>query len=237
MVELLLQKNAETNPKLPGGHWGYALQAAAYEGHKKIVGMLLDKGADPNAVGGAWDIALTAASWEKHEDLGRLLLKRGANANTKGPRCGTALQAVSAEGNVQIPALLIGQGRAEVNAIAGGPNCNGTALLAAAASRWLEVAKLLLREGAQINLQAGPYGTPLLAAVVIGKRKMAVVMGKRKMAGFLLLEGADVHAQAPNARYKDVNMAVEKPLTTESASDARLLHSSIVAWKAKCPTK
>lgn len=85
---------------------------------------------------------------------------------------------------------------------------------------------MLLSEGAQINLQAGPYGTPLIAAVV---------MGKRKMAEFLLSEGADVHAQAPNARYKDVDMAAEEPLSTETASDARLLRSSIVAWKAKYP--
>ena len=226
VVELLLQKKAKTNSILPGGYWGYALQAAAYEGHKKIVEMLLDKGADPNAVGGAWDTPLTAASWERHEDIVRLLLNRGAKANTQGPRCGTALQAVSVEGNVQIAALLIDQGRAEVNAIAGGPECNGTALIAAAASGWLEVVELLLRKGADINLQAGPYGTPLIAAVV---------MGKRKMAEFLVSKGADVHAQAPNARYKDLDMAAEEPLSTETASDARLLRSSIVAWKAKYP--
>jgi ankyrin repeat domain-containing protein 50 len=61
-----------------GGRYGNALQAASYEGHEKVVELLLDKGADVNAQGGKYDNALQAASHQGHDKVVELLLGGGA---------------------------------------------------------------------------------------------------------------------------------------------------------------
>ena len=43
MVQMLLDKGAKVNAQ--GGDYNNALQAALYEGHEKVVHMLLDNGA------------------------------------------------------------------------------------------------------------------------------------------------------------------------------------------------
>jgi ankyrin repeat protein len=53
--------------------------AASFEGHKKVVEMLLEKGADVNAQGGDYGNALHAASVEGHEKVVEMLLEKGAD--------------------------------------------------------------------------------------------------------------------------------------------------------------
>ena len=50
-----------------GGEYGNALQAASDSGHKEIVQLLLDTGADKIAQGGEYDNALQGAS--DNEDI------------------------------------------------------------------------------------------------------------------------------------------------------------------------
>jgi ankyrin repeat protein len=69
------------------------LQAASFEGHEKVVELLLDRGADVNAQGGYYGNALQAALVRGHEKVVELLLDRGANVNTQGGHYGNALQA------------------------------------------------------------------------------------------------------------------------------------------------
>jgi ankyrin repeat protein len=54
---------------------GNALQSASSEGHKALVEMLLDKGADVNAQGGRSSNALQAASEGGHEAVVKMLSK------------------------------------------------------------------------------------------------------------------------------------------------------------------
>ncbi|KAB5566910.1 P-loop containing nucleoside triphosphate hydrolase protein [Coniochaeta sp. 2T2.1] len=58
--DILAKENFDVNAR--GGYYGTALQAASAEGHKEIVGMLLEKGARINARGGYYDSALQAAT-------------------------------------------------------------------------------------------------------------------------------------------------------------------------------
>jgi ankyrin repeat protein len=52
---------------------------AAQNGHRQVVKMLLDKGADVNAQGEGYGNALQAASSGGHEAVVKMLLNKGAN--------------------------------------------------------------------------------------------------------------------------------------------------------------
>ena len=69
------------------------LQAEANQGNKKIVELLLSKGADINAQGGFYGNALQAAAYRGHEKIVELLLSKGADVNAQGGYYGNALQA------------------------------------------------------------------------------------------------------------------------------------------------
>ena len=64
-----------------GRNYGTTLHAASLGGHKKIVQVLLDKGADVNAQGGVYGNALQAASSEGHGQVVQMLLDKGADVN------------------------------------------------------------------------------------------------------------------------------------------------------------
>ncbi|PKK42316.1 hypothetical protein CI102_12421, partial [Trichoderma harzianum] len=66
-----------------GGYYGNALQAAAQQGHDKIVQMLLDKGANVNAQGGEYGNALEAALFEGHDKTVQMLRDNGARTRSE----------------------------------------------------------------------------------------------------------------------------------------------------------
>ncbi|KAL5051189.1 hypothetical protein BDW71DRAFT_83984 [Aspergillus fruticulosus] len=77
MAEFLLSKGADVN--LQDGYCRNALSAAALVGNAKIVGMLLDRGADINGPGaeGHKSVLQTALSG-RHDGVVALLRRRGA---------------------------------------------------------------------------------------------------------------------------------------------------------------
>jgi hypothetical protein len=81
-----------------GGFLGNALQAASYNGHEKVVQILLDQGANANAQGGHFGNALQAASANGDENVIQLLLDHGVYINSQGGYYGNALQAASLHG-------------------------------------------------------------------------------------------------------------------------------------------
>ncbi|KAL5045868.1 hypothetical protein BDW71DRAFT_72141 [Aspergillus fruticulosus] len=93
-----------------GGVYGNALQAASYQGHDKLVQILLDQGADVNAQGGFYGNAFQAASAGGHEKMVQILLNQGADANAQGGKYGNALQAASARGREKVVQILIEHG-------------------------------------------------------------------------------------------------------------------------------
>jgi ankyrin repeat protein len=84
------------------------LRIAVAEGHKCVVELLLDAGADVSAQGGYYGNALQAASRLGHKEVVRLLLGRGANVNTQSGNYTNALQAASYGGQHEIVSLLLG---------------------------------------------------------------------------------------------------------------------------------
>lgn len=58
-----------------------ALINAAFRGHRKVVAMLLDRGARINDHNNDGNTALMAAAWHNHQDVVQLLLERGAAYN------------------------------------------------------------------------------------------------------------------------------------------------------------
>ncbi|KAJ7443140.1 ankyrin repeat-containing domain protein [Mycena latifolia] len=161
---------------------GTALQAACAEGHKRVVQVLLGKGADVNAQGGDDGTALQAASYFDHEPVVRLLLEKGADVNAQGGTYGTALQAASQYSDEPVVQLLLEKG-ADVNAQGGR---YGTALQAAVVYGHKPVVQFLTERGADVNAPGGPYGTVLEAAAVYGHESIVQL---------LIDKGADVNGQ------------------------------------------
>ena len=169
LVKCMLADNGEGTAaakevNAQGGNYGNALQAAASEGHLKIVGLLLKAGAEVNAQGGRYGNALQAASITGESEIVELLLKAGADVNAQGGPYGNALQAASRAGELEIVELLLKAG-AEVNAQCGRYS---NALQAASATGQLEIVELLLEAGAEVNAQGGYYGNALQAASSTG---------------------------------------------------------------------
>ncbi|SPO07333.1 uncharacterized protein DNG_10027 [Cephalotrichum gorgonifer] len=130
------------------GDYNTALVAASARGHKEIVEMLLEKGADINAQGGGgYGTALIAASARGYKEIVEMLLEKGADINARGGGgYSTALMAASAGGHKEIIEMLLEKG-ADINTQGG--SGYGTALIAASGHK--EIIEILLEKGADIN--------------------------------------------------------------------------------------
>ncbi|KAJ7481648.1 ankyrin repeat-containing domain protein [Mycena latifolia] len=194
MVHLLLKHGADVNAQ--GGYSGTALQAAACKGSVEVVRLLLENGANINAQGGHYNTALQGASSMGHTEVVRVLLEQGAAIYAQGGPYGNALRAASftrkpesienerCQGTALQAASLSGNAEVTVNAKGGHWE---TSLQAASHSGSVEVVRLLLENGADVNnAQGGQTATPL---------QLASVIGNGKMARLLLEHGADVNAQ------------------------------------------
>jgi ankyrin repeat protein len=88
-------------------------KAASVSGHKKVVRILLDTGAEVNAQGGKYGNALQAASLYGYKKLVRILLEARVDVNAQGGEYGNALQAASWHSHKVVQMLL--DAGAEVN--------------------------------------------------------------------------------------------------------------------------
>ncbi|KAJ3886736.1 ankyrin repeat-containing domain protein [Lentinula edodes] len=203
-------ETAKVYINMTGGAYGNPLQAASFSGHKAIVKLLLEKGADVNAQGGEYGNALQAAAYGKNEAIVKLLLENGADVNAQGGEYGNALQAAVLKENEAIVNLLLEKG-ADVN-VQGGEYEN--ALQAAVLKENEAIVNLLLEKGADVNVQGGKYGNALQAAAHLGNEAIVKL---------LLEEGADVNVQG--GKYENAlqaaahlgNEAIVKLLLEEGA--------------------
>lgn len=178
VFEYLFRQGAEVSP-------GFPLAALVSEdGRDELVREVLYSGADLNAywveTTASECTPLQQAAYKGNETLVCLFLQEGANVNSlaRGQYGFTALQAIGLwnpaneeehQRKMRICRLLINQG-ADVNSAPAADM--DTALGAAAMSGDLELAALLLREGAEINATGGNSGTALDQVATRGRLDM-----------------------------------------------------------------
>ncbi len=190
-VELLLDGGADTEIRDNRGNT--PLHRAAAHGEIEIIELLLDRGADINATNDDGETplyeSLTTRQIFLEDGLGvaRLLLERGADPGGRilwqFATPGIIVDGEQDMGDPEIVALLL-----EYGADPTGTNSGGVTLLHTVAS--VEIAKLLVDAGADVNAADNPADwTPLHA--VVGS-------GDRELIELYLDSGADIEAQDLN---------------------------------------
>ena len=132
------------------------LHVAAKNGHKEIVGLLLEKGAEVNARDRFQGTPLHWAVFYGHKEVAELLLVKGAAVNTKERKGWTPLHYAAWKGYKDLAELLIAND-ADVNAQ---QEEGMTPLHEAALSGKKDMAKLLARKGAKSELKDNKGYTP-----------------------------------------------------------------------------
>ena len=130
-------------------------------GNLEHVNALLNTGTSPNATNSKGETALNEALHNNNTDIAKELIKRGADINKKGSFGYTPLMKASIKGNEIMVKDLLRRG-AEVNA---SKNSGTTALaLVSQYSDRLNILKLLIAAGADVNVEDNYETTPLIYA-------------------------------------------------------------------------
>jgi ankyrin repeat protein len=179
IVKLLLRHGAtiEVEPREDS-----ALHKAVIKNYPSIVKTLLEYGADANAFGSSGTPLLLAAQ-SGYEQIVDLLLERGASTEAENEN-GTPLEIAARNGHLKIVERLISRHPNTTDQLhaqslierLNQKRSQGTVLQCAAAGGHKEIVNFLLSQGADINVQSGPYGTALQAAVVEGKVDMVKIL-------------------------------------------------------------
>jgi ankyrin repeat protein len=205
MTDLLLRAGARVTVRTREGVT--PLQLASINGSARVIDRLIKAGADPRAPFNATgDTALMMAARTGKTDALRVLLESGSEANAKETWGGTtALMWAVAEGHADAARLLIAAG-ADVNArsayvaAANGrgfegrtPNTNRaetrseefasgwlTPLMFAARDGRVELARMLVDAGADVDAGAGDGKTALAMAIFNGNFDVASLLVSRK---------------------------------------------------------
>jgi ankyrin repeat protein len=225
MAELLIRAGARVAARTREGVT--PLQLAATNGSAPMIDRLLKAGADPNAaLTPAGDTAVMMAARTGKPDAIRALVEAGANVNAKETWGGTtALMWAVSEGHADAARLLLSAG-ADVNArshyvaAANGRGFEGRTPVASRtdpkteefASGWLtplmlasregdlELTRILVEAGADVNAVAGDGKTALA---------LAIFNGSYEAASFLVANKADVN-KADAQRFTPLFWAVDR---------------------------
>ena len=179
LLDLLLEAGADVNGLGPdgfGGRWGTPLGCAALTGSTELLRKLLDAGADINLRGGKGKYtALQLACNGEREEVVDFLLENGAEINAE------VVQTASARGKTNLIQKFLHRG-AEINYFS--RFRYGHALQSAVMRGHEEAAKLLVKQGAEINAEGGRFGCALQAAAL---------RCSKKFIKFMIKKGANVH--------------------------------------------
>jgi ankyrin repeat protein len=195
-VQQLLDKGVKVDVTDPIDN-STALIMAAEKGHKKVVTLLLENGADINAANNFGGTALHGALSGRHADLAQFLIKRGADVNSKhlGSNI-TVLMTAAVQGYSGVVLTLLEKG-ADVNAK---DMWGYTALVHAAGKGHGEIVKQLVKEGRWTNKEES-FGRAL--AVAVGQ-------GYTEIAKLLIEEGADLNEKTAGFGFTPLMIAANR---------------------------
>jgi ankyrin repeat protein len=178
----LLHRNTDANVAQPDG--ATALHWAAHWGDLAMAAQLIAAGAHPNVTNDYGVAPINLAAENGDAKMLDLLLKAGARVGSRLPSGETPLMSAARAGKVDAVDLLIGRG-ADLNVQQTSKGQN--ALMWAVAERHLNVVRILLEHGADVNAKSSSGFTALMFA---GRE------GDSGIAELLLAKGADVNAAA-----------------------------------------
>ena len=162
IVKFLIQAGAIVSTK--GGYGNTPLHYAVRNGEKEMVNILLAAGADVNTIRKDGYTPLHWAVYRHMSEIVKLLLKAGANVNIAKNNGYTPLHTAVDKVQKEMVELLLAAG-ADVNRI---DKIGNTPLhIAASKSGYelVEITKILIQKGADVNLKNGKLETPLSIAL------------------------------------------------------------------------
>ena len=165
---LLLDAGADTEAR---GFCGLTpLHEAALKGHVAVMLLLIDRGANLEATDKGGHTALHIVALEGHEVAARVLCQRNANLEAQCTIKWTALHEGVNKGHMGVVRVLLDQ-RADINAVDRKQTALHTAVLVLPEHKAQNMARLLLRNGADINASNRFGNTPLHLAVKNKRQK------------------------------------------------------------------
>ncbi len=159
--------------------FNFELHLAAWRGVTQVARYCLDNGADIESKTDLGETALHLAVLNEHENLVLLLLERGANVEAPMDNGSKPLYIAAIQGHIRIAKLLL---RAHANPKSFNTKTLKTALDQAITNNHLEIVKLLLDAGVDINILSPDGNTPLY---------LAATYNRIRIVEFLLEYGAD----------------------------------------------
>ncbi|KAF5722066.1 ankyrin repeat [Fusarium mundagurra] len=170
IVDLLISRGSCADAQ--SGWFGTALQAASFNGNLRIVKLLLKLEPPPNinARSGVYGTALFAAAYNTQADVLNLLLCHGADVDALGGEYQDFIQGMDIPDILCIPnidAYIIDAFASSWTGtrFSSPGHGYGSALCAASTREGIEVVRILLDNGADLNFKGGRYGSPLHGAV------------------------------------------------------------------------
>ncbi|RSL87229.1 hypothetical protein CEP51_002383 [Fusarium floridanum] len=193
LVATLLSRGVDVN--VTGHYYGTALQAAARYGHNDMVLQLISAGAQFNILQGQWETALRAAIIGGHEDVVRMQTSIWDQI-TAILEAGAVPSDVESD-RMEITKALIDSG-ANINSVGRQMGSSilydehASPLCAAIAKKRLDVAKLLLEHGADVNQTVENCKSPLSLAVEVEDQSLVCLVLKHGAnVGTVLTEAAE----------------------------------------------
>ncbi|KAK1485066.1 hypothetical protein CTAM01_12692 [Colletotrichum tamarilloi] len=174
VIELLLSYMPDINVE---GRDGLPLALACSAGREEAVRKLLDRGGDVNFAVRLCEAPLSAACRSGNKDIVELLLRKGADPTIQ--TLFNPMAQAASNGHTHIVKILLSheKRRSKSRSVA---DFAKNALHDACFYGESGIVKLLLQEGADINLQGGHEGSPLHAACSQGHMKTVCVLLENK---------------------------------------------------------
>jgi len=221
-VQTLLADGADINAK-DTIYGTTVLMWAAAKGHSEVVELLLEKGTEVNAALNDGRTALWQASWKGRTEIVKLLLTAGADVDAKGEfslgvRWDTGWSGWSTDAQSIVAETMKKSREAALNASSKTKTVHVTPLFMASRNGHIEVVKLLLEAGADVNFEVkdadGESCTPYIMAKEMDRKD---IMQLLKKAG----------AKESEADVSDNNTESAKPAKNANEDkDAQLLQAA-----------